>query len=78
MRMRGRGGWEDVHRIRYSIIQKLQLTGELQKYRMAWFTLTDNYCVISKEEKYSREPLQTYSCLLLTPLQSWSLNMIGK
>lgn len=44
------------------------------EHRMAWFTLTFNYSLISKEEKYSRGPLQAYSCpqLLLTPLKSWA------
>lgn len=44
------------------------------EHRMAWFTLTDNYSLISKEVKYSKEPPQAYSCLqlLLTPLQSWA------
>ena len=42
------------------------------EHRMAWFTLTVNYSLISKEEKYSRGPLQAYSCLqlLLTLLKS--------
>lgn len=30
---------------------------------MAWFILTDNYSLISKEEKYIKEALKAYSCL---------------
>lgn len=41
----------------------LLLAKRATQHRMAWFTLTDNYSRISREEKSNREPLQSYSCL---------------